>query len=229
MKRLVLMILAFAIFLVPAACAEQTEPEEITEDAAGTVQMLVGMWYADLNGIPAEMELAEGGNYTMTISGNEPQTGSWELSEGFLFLDGSAEPDFSVTGDVLFWYEAYTIFTREPIQPCTPGAVLTNVPADCFGGYWKCQYVDVEGRAFPASAVSDRTDLYVEGTTVILGGPEFLDAQVKMEEKDGMLSCAVDGASVRLQLQEDGYLRLTLTLDGDELIWYLLPAYSAAL
>ena len=41
------------------------------------------------------------------------------------------------------------------------------------------------------------------------------------------LTCEADGAAVALQMQEDGFLRMTLTVDGEDLVWYLLPADMA--
>ena len=110
-----------------------------------------------------------------------------------------------------------------------PAEVLTEITADRFRGYWKSVYVDEEGSAYPASTLDDETDLYVEGTSAILGGPVFDDVQVKMDSTGGALTCSTDGAMVLLQLQQDGFLRMTKSLEKEEMIWYMLPVYVRGL
>ncbi|MBR3431828.1 MAG: DUF4214 domain-containing protein [Clostridia bacterium] len=110
-----------------------------------------------------------------------------------------------------------------------PAEVLTEITADRFRGYWKSVYVDEEGSAHPASTLDDETDLYVEGTSAILGGPVFDDVQVKMDSTGGALTCSTDGAMVLLQLQQDGFLRMTKSLEKEEMIWYMLPVYVRGL
>ena len=110
-----------------------------------------------------------------------------------------------------------------------PAEVLTEITADRFRGYWKSVYVDEEGSAYPASTLDDETDLYVEGTSAILGGPVFDDLQVKMDSTGGALTCSTDGTMVLLQLQQDGFLRMTKSLEKEEMIWYMLPVYVRGL
>ena len=65
------------------------------------------------------------------------------------------------------------------------------------------------GMPVPAQLLDDQTDLYVEGSSTILGGPGFGDVTVKMSYENGALQCDTDGAHVALQKQQDGFLRLT--------------------
>ena len=222
MKKAFSLLLSLILFFVPAAFADENQEWQ-------PVTFLSGAWYTDLSGVPVEMNLGEDGAYTIQIPGYVPETGTWELRDGFIYLDGSAVPEFNVMADKLLWSAAFTFFSREKTDTYLPAEVVAEIPVEIFGGYWKSVYVDVDGAAYPASALNDKTDLYVEGTSAILGGPVFHDAQVKMKNVNGALVCEVEGASVKLEIQQDGFLRLTLSFDGEGMIWYLLPAYSAAL
>jgi hypothetical protein len=83
--------------------------------------------------------------------------------------------------------------------------------------------VEVNGSPVLADYAADRTDLYIEGSSAILGGPRFGDTQVKFDFSDGALTCQHAGAQVTLQIQQDGFLRLTTT-GPDAAILYLLQA-----
>ena len=201
MKRVFAAILAFLLFLAPAALAE--------EDPAGSA---AGDWYADLNGFSLTLSLKEDGSYTLALPAGigEPASGTWTFDGGFVRLDSGAvlslvsESLLLRTGDDLF-------FTREPVQYYAPADLLPGVPAELFAGYWKCGYADLGEAVVPASALDSWTDLYVEGTSAILGGSYFGDTQVKMEFADGAMSCGRDGMQVTLQIQQDGVLRMTVT------------------
>ena len=185
---------------------------------------LTGTWYADLQGVPVEMELSEDGTYSICIPGQDPETGTWELRTGAIWLDGSKDPEFSVIGEKLAWNGAYTFFSREKNTIYDPAEVIREAPTEFTDGYWKSLYVDVNGTVCLASAVDDKTDLYVEGTAAILGGPVFHDVQVKMEKTEDGLVCQTDEMIVLLQTQTDGFLRMTLSQDGTETVWYLQRA-----
>ena len=70
-------------------------------------------------------------------------------------------------------------------------------------------------------------DLYIDGHSAILGGPVLGDTQVKLEFRDGVLSCESDGLSASILYQRDGYLRLTVTFNGgDSRTWYMASGDS---
>ena len=194
--------------------------------SAGSESSLSGDWYTDLSGIPMQMTLGEDGAFTMSIPGYVPETGTWEEKDDAVSLNGVEPPDLTVLlEEKLFWQTQFAVFAREKADTYEPAAVLTDVPENVCNGYWRCVYVDVDGVAYPAQTLNDKTDLYVEGSAAILGGPVFRDAQVKMEHENGGLACRVEGASVQLQLQEDSLLRLTLSFENEEMRWYFLPEY----
>ena len=220
-KKIPFILMALLLFLIPFALAEEVSAQPPFNPYSGA-------WYTDLSGVPVEMNLGEDGAYTIQIPGYAPETGTWELRDGSIYLNNSALPEFNVMDDRLLWSAAFTFFSREKTDTYLPTEVLTEVPAEIFSGYWKAVYVDVGNAAYPASMLNDRTDLYIDGTSAILGGPVFHDAQVKMDNVNGAMVCNDDGASVKLEIQQDGFLRLTLSFDEEGMIWYLLPAYSAA-
>ena len=189
---------------------------------------LAGDWYASLGGVPVQMNLGEDGSYAITLPGYKPETGAWEWKDGFVTLNGAEPPDLSVYGEKLFWSDAFTFFSREEQDTYVPAEPAADLQEEACRGYWKSVYVDMDGTVYPAQVMHDRTDLYVEGHSAILGGPVFRDVLLQMEKTDGMMSCILDEVLVQLRMQEDGMLRLTLTVEGEEMIWYMLRASAAA-
>ena len=212
MKKLLAISLILILFLIPASLAEEEETSPIA-----------GAWYTDLSDVPVEMNLEDDGTYTISIPGCTPETGTWELRNELVYLNGSETPAFSVKGETLAWEDASTVFTREKTAGYTPAEVAADIPAECLNGYWTSIYVDVKGTAYPAAALNDRTDLYVEGNYAVLGGPVFGDVVVKMEPEGGALVSRNEGLTVTIQLQTDAVLRLTMSVEGEDLIWYLEP------
>ena len=213
MKKIFSLLLSLVLFFIPSAFADKT--------AEQSASLLSGTWYTDMSGVPMEMNLGEDGAYTIQILGSEPETGTWELRDGFIYLNGSASPEFNVMADKLLWSDAFTLFTREKNELYQPADELSEIPADFFRGYWKAFCVDVDGSACLASALNDTTDLYVEGNSMILGGPLFGDLPVKAESTDGALVCTAEGITVTLRMQQDGFLRMTMDTGEETMTWYL--------
>ena len=216
MKKCYAIILALVLLLLCVPAGADAPTADVTGD-----------WYGNLNSVPVKMTLSADGTYALSIPGYEAETGTWEERDGYVFLDGSETPECRIIGDKLFVDGLLTFFDREQQDLYTPAALTGEIPTEAWRGYWVCAYVDVDGTAYPASLLNDKTDLYVEGTSAILGGRVLRDIQVKMESADGALRCEAEGASVTLQMQEDGFLRMTLTVDGENLVWYMLPANMA--
>ena len=187
---------------------------------------VTGLWYADVGGAAAELSLNADGTYRLSVPLEEEMTGTWKLDDGFLYMDGSSAPDLATWGEgalILGDYDG--VFTREKPWVYAPADPFPDAPLELFAGYWVCRYADVNGSPLPADYAEDRTDLYIEGHSAILGGPRFGDAQVKLTFADGALQCEKDGAQVTIQLQQDGYLRMTVTgADGTAQSLYLLHA-----
>ena len=186
---------------------------------------VTGDWYADPDGMPVQLTLAEDGTYTLSVPGSEPVCGAWKLDDGYIYMDGAKTPDMATLGDdTLVMSDGMTFFTREKIEGYIPADPMTDADASAFAGYWQAVYVVVNGMPVPASVLKDQTDLYVEGHSAILGGPRFGDTQVKMTLENGALTCENAGARVTLQIQQDGYLRFTIAAPDATQILYLLRA-----
>jgi hypothetical protein len=183
-----------------------------------------GTWYSSLSGIPIRLTLSEDGSYTSAVPGTDPVTGTWEERNGDLFLDGSETPEFTVQDDRLLWNGMAAFLTREEQVVYTPAETFADFDPALFRGYWKALYVDVDGTACLASALNDTTDLYVEGNSMILGGPLFGDLPVKAESTDGALACTAEGITVTLRMQQDSFLRMTVDTGEETLTWYLEAA-----
>ncbi len=183
-----------------------------------------GIWYSTTSGIPVRLTLSEDGSYTSAAPGTDPVTGTWEERDGDLFLDGSETPEFTVQDDKLLWNGMAAFLTREEQAVYTPAETFADFDPALFRGYWKALYVDVDGIACLASALNDTTDLYVEGNSMILGGPLFGDLPVKAESADGALTCTAEGITVTLRMQQDSFLRMTVDTGEETLTWYLEAA-----
>ncbi|NLD83651.1 MAG: hypothetical protein GX637_05735 [Clostridiales bacterium] len=184
---------------------------------------VTGPWYTDLGGAAAELTLNADGTYRLTVPLGEENTGTWKFDDGFVYLDGASTPDLATWGEnTLVLGDSAGFFTREKPAYYAPADPLPDAPLDLFAGYWVCQYVEVNGSPVLADYAADRTDLYIEGHSGILGGPRFGDAQVKLTFADGALTCEHAGTQVTLLLQQDDFLRLTTAPDAAAL--YLLRA-----
>ena len=180
-----------------------------------------GIWYSTTSGIPVRLTLSEDGSYTSAAPGTDPVTGTWEERDGSIFLDGSETPEFTVKDGSLLWNGMAAFLTREEQAVYTPAEILADFDPALFRGYWKALYVDVDGIACLASSLNDTTDLYVEGNSMILGGPLFGDLPVKAESADGALVCTAEGITVTLRMQQDGFLRMTVDTGEETMTWYL--------
>ena len=216
MKRSAALLLALALLL----CALPVTAEEAA----------TGDWYAVTDGVPTQLTLNEDGTYAVTNPLSEPVAGTWELADGFVYLDGDRDNPLALNGPVLMLEAAGLYFTRQAPDLYVPAEPAADAPIEAYAGYWQCAYTDVNGTPLPASAAGDYADLYVEGSSAVLGGPLFGDAIVRLTYENGALTCENEGVRVELQYLQDGFLRLTVTGSGTApQVWYLAAAYSAAL
>ena len=214
MKKLFVILLALGLFLIPAALAEE-------------ISTYAGVWYAEQNGMPIQMNLQEGGTYTLLFPGADPIDGTWEEQTGYICLDGVQPPELMVLGENLKWSGTMLFFTQESVETYIPADVIAEAPEGILNGYWQCVFVNRNGTVFPALAVQDRTDLYVEGTSAVLGGPVLGDVLVRMTAENGALAGEAEAGAVRIEMQQDELLRLTITgSDGSPQVWYLIRTYS---
>ena len=209
---LVLFVILSAVKNLPAQAEETLSP--------------LGDWYAEIGGLPLQLTLTEDGTYTLSFPGlpEEPSKGAWELNDGFILLDGDDTAPFSWDGDRLTRRSLGLFFTREMPALYTPAEVLPDAALEQFAGAWRGAYAVLDGAALPASALGDDTILYIEENAVALTGNLFGEIIAEFVYDNGALSFASDGLSITLQLQQDGFLRMTLSA-GDEELTLALGSY----
>ncbi|MBR0356907.1 MAG: hypothetical protein IJH54_05445 [Clostridia bacterium] len=233
MKKAFALLLALILLLTPLAAWAEGDPtppplpeepacEPLPEEYLPLSQRVLGDWYADYAGLLISLTLGEDGSYALLAPGIEAQTGQWEARDGQLFLDGGEEAAITPLNGVLCFEGLDLLFTRE--QP------LTYVPADVaeaaegdFDGFWKVRFVAVgEGTAL-AQALHEDTFVYIEGTNVALGGERFGDVIRVFTAADKALTLTEGESTISLQLQQDGFLRLTIA-GPEPATLYLMPA-----
>ena len=223
MKKLLAILLSFALLLVPAlALGEEETPADIT-----------GLWYTEVEGMVVELTLNADGTYAVAIPAQpgESVTGAWAEKDGFLYFDGSDLPQINVLGtDVLKWIDYDAFLRREaPLPIYTPAEPVADVPLEYYAGHWEALYVGVNGAMLFSDTLGSRTAALIDGTTVALVGPLTGETVLETAYADGALTWAADGVSVALALQQDGFLRLTLATDPETVTLYLLPYYVQGL
>ncbi len=222
MKKLLAILLSFALLLVPAlALAEEEAPADIT-----------GLWYTEVEGMVVELTLNADGTYAVAIPAlpDASVTGAWAEKDGFLYFDGSDLPQINVLGtDVLKWIDFDAFLRREAPLIYAPAEPLADVPVELFTGYWQAQYVGVNGAMLFADTLGSPTEALIDGTTVALIGPLTGETVLEVAYENGALSWASGDVAITLALQADGFLRLTLITGGEAVTLYLLPYYVKGL
>ena len=209
MKRILSVILAALLLSTCVAWAEEA-PAAVPE-AAGPA----GTWYGEMNGFVIALTLTEDGTYTASVAGTETAQGTWALKDGAVILDGDSGLSLSRTEP-----EVYVP------APVTDLSVFRNgdvqMTAD-FNGAWKSAYVLTDGAAVPAGAFGDNTILYIEIGRVLIMGDLFGQIVADFAFEDNALRMEEEGTSFLIQMQEDGYVRFTVTAGEEELVWILAP------
>ena len=219
--------LAAGSSVIPSApsviLSEQSEPKDLSQDSSTSAQSASAQ--------------------------NDTLSGTWVEKDGSIYLDGEEAPTLIVLGDRLSWPEAGLFLTAEKpeVGAYTPAEPLTGADAALLNGYWTSLFVQADGAILPAADLNDRTDVYIEvpspggegGTAqavtdevsprAALGGPLFGDTIVDMTASAGALTHSADGATVTLALQQDGFLRLTLTTPDGDMVIYLQRTYVEGL
>ena len=219
MKKLLAILLSLALLLVPAlALGEEETPADIT-----------GLWYTEVEGMVVELTLNADGTYAVAIPAQpgESVTGAWAEKDGFLYFDGSDLPQINVLGtDVLKWIDYDAFLRREAPLIYAPADPLSDAPVELFTGYWRAQYVGVNGAMLFADTLGAQSAALIDGTTVALIGPLTGETVLETAYENGALTWAADGVSIALALQQDGFLRLTLATGQEAVTLYftLVPA-----
>ena len=216
----------------PEPTAEPTRPpkpeepayEPLPEEYLPLSQRVLGDWFADQAGLMITLSLGEDG-YTLAVPGQAPQAGQWEEKDGMIVLDGDQEGALLILDDVLRMDALDLLFGREKPLTYVPADLIADAPEGAFDGLWRARFVAVgsgeTAGTMLAEAAEEDAFVYIEGTNVALGGRRFGNVIRVFTPDGGGLTLPEEG--VTLQLQQDGFLRLTL---ADATI-YLMAAPTA--
>ena len=216
----------------PEPTAEPTRPpkpeepayEPLPEEYLPLSQRVLGDWFADQAGLMIALSLTEDG-YTLAVPGQAPQTGQWEEKDGMILLDGDQEGGLLVLDNALRMDALGLLFTREQPLTYVPADLVADAPEGAFDGLWRAQFVAVGSGETAGTVLAEAAEedafVYIEGTNGALGGRRFGNVIRVFTPDGGGLTLPEEG--VTLQLQQDGFLRLTL---ADATI-YLMAASTA--
>ena len=218
MKKTLSVLLALILILLPTLILAEN-------DSHAPEAALTGDWFGEVQGMVLRLTLNGDGTYTATLPAREDAkaTGAWALRDGFLYLDGNDVPSINVLGeDVLKWIDFDTFLRREAPLLYTPAEPLADIPQEIYAGTWKALYVGVDGAMLMANMLGEPSGAYIEGTSVALTGPLTGEALLEATYADGALRWADGNTTIILQLQEDGFLRLTLNAGENTVTLYLM-------
>ena len=198
---------------------EEPEYEPLPAEYLPLSERVRGDWYADEAGLVITLALTEEG-YTLSVPGEQPKTGKWEAKDGVIVLGGDEENPLTPIGDVIRFDAMDLLFTREMPTVYIPADVIADAGEGSFDGFYKAQFVAVGEGTILAAAAEEDAYVYIEGTNVALGGTRFGNVIKVFTAVPGALTLAEDGLNVKLELQEDGFLRMTLP----DAVIYMIPA-----
>ena len=237
MRKITAIILVLALLAALCACGEMNtinidpavSPNTITNmvpdpDPLPTDEALIsGDWYTQQYGLIICLSLDAEGKYTIIRPSIDKKTaeGTWTLENELIYLDGAGKADFNVQGDQLDWIETGLVFTRDMPQVYAPGSAVSAKSGD-LDGYWKSVYVKTGEAYVSADMLDDNTDIYIEGANVAMGGAMLLDTLAVFEFEDGALCLKLgenkDASAVKIELLDDGMMRLTVGSDDSAVI-----------
>ena len=220
MKRFIALLLALLMLAATGAFAEA--PSENTEE-----KNVAGPWYGNLNGLPFTLDLREDGTYTFHVMclPDADSEGSWTHADGVILLDGDADLPLTVFDNSLYFNALDLFLTREEEKSYVPEEILGNEESDqtLFQGAWSSRYVLLDGAVLPTRALQDDTILYVEGSKAALTGDLFGEIVADFAYDNGAMVMSTRAMTVKLEMQKDFMMRMTVSSEGDDLTVILAP------
>lgn len=225
MKRFLTVILAVLLLGACTSWAEEA-PAAVPE-----AESPAGTWYGEMNGFVITLTLAEDGTYTASVAGTETAQGTWAEEDGAVILDGDSTLPFTFIGKTLSNADSGLSLSRTEPETYVPAPVTDvsvfeaeDVRATFdFDGAWKSAYLLTNGTAVPASSLGDNTILYIEIGRVLIMGDLFGQIVADFALEDNTLQLEEEGMSFLIQMQEDGYVRFTVTAGEEELVYIMAP------
>ena len=230
MKKLLATLIALTMLVSAVVCGAVAETADIT-----------GEWYGSVFGLSMTMTLNEDGTYTLSMTGEEAEPGTWSFDGTTLTLDEGSE------GESAFAYDGESlsasmegmdfVFTREPIATFEPAPARTDAALEEFSGSWNATTIGIMGMYLSPDVIGAGISLDIDGTTVVMtiiqedSEPEAVTVEATFA--DGVLTVA-DPTSTEesstfwtLSLLEDGTMSMFTQMEGIEMTYYLSPAEAA--
>ena len=230
MKKLLATLIALTMLVSAVVCGAVAETADIT-----------GEWYGSVFGLSMTMKLNEDGTYTLSMTGEEAEPGTWSFDGTTLTLDEGSE------GESAFAYDGESlsasmegmdfVFTREPIATFEPAPARTDAALEEFSGSWNATTIGIMGMYISPDVIGAGISLDIDGTTVVMtiiqedSEPEAVTVEATFA--DGVLTVA-DPTSTEesstfwtLSLLEDGTMSMFTQMEGIEMTYYLSPAEAA--
>ena len=199
---------------------------------------VTGEWYANLMGISITMTLNENGSYAlqMSLEGEDPEEGTWEFDGEALVMDKGSETEMTLTYDpeaVSLYMEQdglSFLFTREMPETFEAAPVRTDAAIEEFAGTWTCTLIDAMGLQAPPEMMGLSMSATIEGSSVALVLPDFLDEPATLEGvfADAALTVVIPAESeysedmvFTMQLLEDGTLSAATSFADESMVFYL--------
>ena len=214
------LIALFAALCLMCACLPAGAEEDIT-----------GTWSGTIGGIALSLTLEADHGYTMSVGGLPNAPGTWSYEGGTLHV-GSL---FTLTrsGDSLENRRADITLKRGDAEPIyTPAEPDPEAAEAAYAGDWIADYMEVEGLMMDARylAAAMKADgnirLSFEGTAFRYTylSPENVLLSPALAYRDGGMHYEDELNTISLDLLQDGKLRYSHLLNGEETIVYFSPA-----
>ena len=220
MKRFITLLLA--LLILSAACALAEEPADIRTEFA-----VSGAWFGKLNGFPVSLVLNEDGTFLFRVSGLPvaDSSGSWTRDYDTVLLDGNADLPFFIEENRLYFPAMGLSLTRNEEKGYEPESVLSAEESDLalFQGAWASRWFLMDDAVIPAEAIQDDTILFVENTRAALTGDIFGSVFADFVYEGGAMTMSTQAMAIKLEIQKDFLLRMTVSSDGEDLTVILSP------
>lgn len=214
------------------AGSEETEEEPGfpgTESVEPEETKFLGDWYALVKGMTFLLTFSEDGTYAAGFPALaiDPETGTWKLNNGSIVLNDNEEDRILILDEELLQSERLdAMFTREKQEDYTPDEIITDTVLEDFSGYWVSVFVQTPDGIVPAENLGENTDIYIEGSKAALGGDFFGDVIHDFSYEENALVLTLTEAEepfiVKLELQTDGFMRMTVSSgESEPLVVYL--------
>ncbi len=196
-----------------------------------------GTWYGEMFGLPMELNLKEDNTYEMTIAGamEDAETGTWELKDNVLYMDGDESMGLTFDGESLKGgSEGLELnFTREEPETFTPANPVKDAKLEDFAGDWEADNISYQGIILSGEAIGMDLKVTIDGTTVKMNSVfmEMEDEEGEYEFKDGKLT-ASDGEGEEaiestIELLEDGTIALTMKDSEQNMTFYMNKSFAS--